>query len=336
MTKVISITGGKGGTGKTLISTNLATKLFLEGKNVLLVDCDVENPNTNILLGIDLKNTEVIEETIDIFLPEFDPNICNQCGICRESCYKHAIIQFPGDYPTVMEHMCSGCRTCQRLCPTNAIKEGKHSIGKSYFIKDVYADKHNNINKNDKNSKWNIFDLLIGELKEGEAISVLIVEYLLNKVEYYNKIRIKQENLKNKTIINEMKSNNSKQSNIYDYIILDTPPGAHCDVEAALSNSDIILAVTEPTPFGAHDLKRILDLIKILGKNAYIIVNRSNLTNYKEKILEISKKYNSPIIGEIPISNQIIEDYARGIPFIIDSRNFIAKNKFMEVYNKII
>ncbi|QEE14605.1 P-loop NTPase [Promethearchaeum syntrophicum] len=289
--KKISVTGGKGGTGKTLIAVNLAVYYAKLGYKVLLIDSDVENPNSNILLGKALTDSDVERTHIDMFVPKFSPDKCIKCGKCRDACYRHAILQFPDQFPSLMEPMCSGCTICKRVCPTDAISSGKRSIGSRFFMKNV----HNNL------------DLLIGELNPGEAISVLIVENLIEQ------------------------TYELQRKNNYDIIITDTAPGAHCDVEKALSLADLTLCVTEPTPFGEHDLKRILRLIQLSGQNAQIILNRSTLTDYKEPILQVASDFNIKILGEIPIDNIVIEDYAKGIPFVLDSREFPAKQAFLSI-----
>ena len=293
--KKISVTGGKGGTGKTLIAVNLAVYYAQLGYKVLLIDSDVENPNSNILMGKVLTDADVKRNQIDMFVPKFSVDKCTKCGKCRDACYRHAILQFPDQFPSLMEPMCSGCTICQRICPTDAVSSRKRSIGSRYFIKIVY----------------NNLDLLIGELNPGEAISVLIVE---NLIEQSYKLQKKYS---------------------YDIIITDTAPGAHCDVEKALSLADLILCVTEPTPFGEHDLKRILRLIQLSGQNTEIILNRSTLTNYKEPILKVASDFNIKILGEIPIDNVVIEDYAKGTPFILDSREFPAKQAFLSILTNI-
>lgn len=291
----LAITGGKGGTGKTLICSNLALLLQQKNAKILLIDCDVDNPNTNILFSKQLTDPDVREQDVSIFQPSFIQNRCTQCKICQEACYRHAILQFPGKYPLLMEHMCSGCRTCQRVCPEDAIENSARIVGKQYFIKDLYPN----------------LDLLVGELKPSEAVSILVVESILK----YATTLIKK--------------------NGYDYVVIDTSPGAHCDVERVLMACDLILCVTEPTPFGAHDLKRILELIQIIGKPAYILLNRSDLTEYREEILEIQRKNNVPIIGEIPIDRLIMENYARGHPFVLDPREFPGKTAMYEIFHHI-
>ena len=295
MVKKITITGGKGGTGKTLIATNLATKFSQEGYRVLLIDCDVENPNSNILLGKPLDDENVEKKGVFIFKPEFDLDLCTKCGKCREGCYRHAILQFPEQFPSLMDQMCSGCEVCYRICPTNAINYGKREIGSQYFIPKI----NNNL------------DLIVGELNPSEAVSVLIVEEILNFAEKLNK------------------------ENDYDIFIIDSAPGAHCDVEHSISVADVVLAITEPTPFGEHDLRRIFELIKLTNKKADIIINRSTLTDYIQPIYDLVEKYECELLGEIPLDNIVIENYAKGIPFIFDTRKFPAKQAFFQIFKRI-
>jgi MinD superfamily P-loop ATPase len=292
----IAVTGGKGGTGKSLIATNLAVRLSEEGKKVLLIDCDVENPNTNILLGISLQETNVEVTPVEIFKPSFNHEKCTKCGQCRDVCYRHAILQFPDQFPSVMDHMCSGCTTCLRVCPTGAIEAAKREIGLQYFIK---LTKYPNIS------------LIVGELKPTEAVSVLIIKEILA---FAAKIIEKEH---------------------YDLVVIDTSPGAHCDVEEALSGVNLILCVTEPTPFGEHDLGRILDLVDIIGHKAYIILNRADMANYQDPIRSLAQTRHAPILGEIPLDNTVIEDYARGIPFSTDPREFPAKSAFNALLERI-
>ncbi len=292
----IAITGGKGGTGKTLIATNLAVQLAQDGFSVLLIDSDVENPNTNILLGHSLLDPHVEQAPVEIFTPKFDEDKCIQCGKCRDVCYRHAILQFKDHYPSLLDHMCSGCETCQRICPTQAISSKGKKIGKRYFL--------SNISKN--------LDLIVGELLPSEAVSVLIVEEILNFAE---ELKLKKK---------------------YDIILVDTAPGAHCDVEKSLEEANLILAVTEPTPFGLHDLKRILELIRLNNHTASVILNRADITDFKETFLNEISEHQLSILGEIPVDSLIIENYARGTPFITDKRSFPGKTAFMQIYQKVL
>lgn len=64
-------------------------------------------------------------------------------------------------------------------------------------------------------------------------------------------------------------------------IIVDAPPGTSCPVIEALDGSDYVLLVTEPTPFGLHDLKLVMSLVKELGMPFGVIINRAG-NGYRE------------------------------------------------------
>ncbi len=120
----IVVASGKGGTGKTTVSVGLA--LSLPGK-VSLLDCDVEAPNTHLLLGSSPgAPAEQIRFTIPV--PQVDADRCTRCGICARFCAYGA--------PAVVrrqvlffDDLCHACGGCARVCPEGAITEVQHEIG---------------------------------------------------------------------------------------------------------------------------------------------------------------------------------------------------------------
>ncbi|MHA1671077.1 MAG: nucleotide-binding protein [Promethearchaeota archaeon] len=276
--KVICVTGGKGGTGKTLVAVNLAIMLKNQGHKVLLIDGDVENPNTFLLLNAKLKNkTEVL-----YFLPKIIEDKCTKCGLCAENCETHALLHVKDSYPIPISTVCSGCKLCYKICPTSAIEPDLKVIGWTYTA-----------------SAFNI-DLFLGELKPAEARSAVIVNRLMEKLE--------------KVIKTEPEK--------YDFIVLDTAPGAHCDVEALISEADFVIPVTEPTRFGKLDLMRIIELIDLLKKEYKAIVNRSSLLGYKEKFLKELEEKSIEILGDIPLDEEIVSSYCQGIPLMEENSKF--------------
>ncbi|MFX0026383.1 MAG: 4Fe-4S binding protein, partial [Candidatus Hermodarchaeota archaeon] len=159
--KIICITGGKGGTGKTLVAVNLATLFKNHGFEVLLVDGDVENPNTYLLMNGRLENSS----EVSFFQPKIDETRCTKCGLCAENCISHALLHIKDAIPIPVLNVCSGCKLCFKICPTEAI------IADSRVIGLIYTSKVNNI------------DLLIGELKPSEARSVVIVKALMERID---------------------------------------------------------------------------------------------------------------------------------------------------------
>lgn len=124
----IAVASGKGGTGKTLISTSLAVSMSRAGHNVQYVDCDVEEPNGHIFL----KPTNVRTEVVTIGVPEVDQDRCNECGRCGELCQYSAILCLPGQILT-FEELCHSCGGCMAICPQGAIVERPRPIGDMEF-----------------------------------------------------------------------------------------------------------------------------------------------------------------------------------------------------------
>lgn len=120
---IISVASGKGGTGKTLVSTSLALSIKDTGK-VQLLDCDVEEPNAHLFL----KPVITHREAVCIPVPRVDNAKCTYCGKCAQVCAYHAIAVVPKHVLTFME-LCHGCGACSYLCPEKAITEEGREIG---------------------------------------------------------------------------------------------------------------------------------------------------------------------------------------------------------------
>lgn len=92
--------------------------------------------------------------------------------------------------------------------------------------------------------------------------------------------------------------------------IVDSPPGASCPVVEAVRGADYVLLVTEPTPFGLHDLKGALQVTRELGLQAGVIINRAGLG--EEDIRGYCREKDVPVLMEIPLDRKIGEGLARG------------------------
>jgi MinD superfamily P-loop ATPase len=113
--------------------------------------------------------------------------------------------------------------------------------------------------------------------------------------------------------------------------IIDAPPGTSCPVIAALKGSDFAIMVTEPTPFGLHDLKLAVGAVRILGVPLGIIINRCDVGD--ERVVTYAREENIPILMEIPDDRKIAEAYSRGI-MMVDVMPEM-KEKFQAVYHRI-
>ena len=120
----IAIASGKGGTGKSTISTNLAYLLSKSEKNIALVDCDVEEPNCHIFLKPSYNDRQKTYITI----PKINSDKCIKCGKCAEVCQFNALA-FVQDKVLLFSDLCHGCESCKINCPANAIEDDKRNIG---------------------------------------------------------------------------------------------------------------------------------------------------------------------------------------------------------------
>lgn len=122
----IAIGSGKGGTGKTLLSTNLFDALQQQGHRVTLVDCDAEEPNDMIFFEGKKQSTIDVTQRV----PVIDESKCTYCGKCHEYCsYKAIFIIPPSRIIKVMEELCHGCGACTVACEYDAITEKDSSLG---------------------------------------------------------------------------------------------------------------------------------------------------------------------------------------------------------------
>ncbi len=95
--------------------------------------------------------------------------------------------------------------------------------------------------------------------------------------------------------------------------LIDAPPGTSCPVIAAMKDTDFVLLVTEPTPFGLHDLKLAVEAVKILKIPMGMVINRADVGD--EHVRAYARAEGLPILLEIPYDRQIAESYSRGEMF---------------------
>ena len=92
--------------------------------------------------------------------------------------------------------------------------------------------------------------------------------------------------------------------------IVDAPPGTSCPVVATLRGADIVLLVTEPTPFGLHDLGLAVEMVRVLGIPFGVVVNRVGIGD--DRVHAFCGKENIPVLLEIPDDRRIAEVYSEG------------------------
>ncbi|MDD2504108.1 MAG: ATP-binding protein [Clostridia bacterium] len=116
----IAVLSGKGGTGKTLVSVNLAAA----AKVSTYIDCDVEEPNGHLFF----KPEGVREEKISVKIPNVNNGLCNGCRKCVEFCKFNALAYIKNKL-IIFDDVCHSCGGCILVCPEKALTEKKKVIG---------------------------------------------------------------------------------------------------------------------------------------------------------------------------------------------------------------
>ncbi len=252
----IGVASGKGGTGKTLLATSLAY-ILAEARPVQYVDCDVEEPNGRIFL----KPRITRSEDVRVDVPVIDGEACALCGECAEFCRFGALAAM-GEKVLLFPELCHSCGGCALVCPNDAIRMGRRSIGK------VEVGRSGKVG------------FVEGRLNVGEPMAAPVIYATLEAAD--------EESL----------------------VIVDAPPGTSCALIAAIRACDYVLLVTEPTPFGLHDLRLTLEVVAALGLRAGVVVNREGLGDLE--VEPLCAEAGVPILARIPFDRRIAEVYATG------------------------
>ena len=149
----IAVLSGKGGTGKTLVSVNLAAV----ADEAVYIDCDVEEPNGHLFF----KPADITSEKISVKIPVVDESLCNGCRICVDFC-KFNALTYINNQLKVFETICHSCGGCTLFCPVKALSEKDKIIG------EVQSGSSENVS------------VITGILNTGEASGIPIIKKLLD------------------------------------------------------------------------------------------------------------------------------------------------------------
>jgi len=273
---IITVASGKGGTGKTTVATALALAAAARARPVYLLDCDVEEPNAHLFVNPAIES----ERAVGILTPVVDAEKCDGCRHCAEVCSFNAIAAY-GRTVLVFNELCHGCGNCSNLCPTGAIREelrptGSVERGWAGGVKaaDGWAGGTGAIH------------FIRGTLNVGEAMAVPVIR------------EVKKE---------------ARDAPRGALVIIDAPPGTSCPTVECLKGADYALLVTEPTPFGLHDLKLAVEVARDqLGRRVGVIINRDGLGDGRTE--DYCRGEGIPVLMKIPHDRRIAVAYSDGIP----------------------
>ena len=214
--------------------------------------------------------------------------------------------------PLIDDNKCTYCKKCMEICRFGAIAvvakkvitfpELCHSCGGCMAVcpENAISETDRELGDIEKGSIGNI-SFIHGYLNVGQVMSPPIIK----------KIRT----LACDDIVN----------------IIDAPPGTSCPVIAAMKGADFVLLVTEPTPFGLHDLILAVEAVKVLKIPHGLVINRAGMGN--DEVKKYAEKEGIPVLMEIPFDKKIAQVYSRGELIVEQIPEY--KDKFLNLFDQI-
>lgn len=214
--------------------------------------------------------------------------------------------------PEIQKKRCDYCGKCAEFCAYNALAvvhsqvlvfpELCHACGGCKLVcpHDAITWKERTIGRVEHGSTPDI-DFYQGVLNVGEAQAIPVIKALKRK-------------------------SGSRQ-----HVILDVPPGTSCPVIESITSSDYCILVTEPTPFGLHDLKLAVDVVRHRQIPFGVIINRDGIGD--GRVLEYCQMEHIPVLLTIPEQEQIAHLYSKGFALVYEDAEW--HDQFKSVFNKI-
>jgi len=210
------------------------------------------------------------------------------------------------EIPEIDKEKCNYCGRCSEFCAYNALAvvpsdvlvfpELCHSCGGCGFVCPQNA------------VKWK--EKCVGKIEHGFTNGIDFYHGLLNVGE-----------IQAIPVIKALKKKIGREKTV----ILDAPPGTSCPVIETVGRSDYCILVTEPTPFGFHDLKLAIDVVRHIGIPFGVIINRDGVGDKKVELFCQHEKI--PLIMKIPQSEKIAHLYSNGVAFVNEMDNWCDKFK---------
>jgi MinD superfamily P-loop ATPase len=297
--KKIAVISGKGGVGKTSLVASLASIAYKDQDiNLIILDCDVDAPNLALILPPKSEEDVLTQDTFTTKKATFLEEKCVNCKQCYDDhfCEFNALNWDENNDIPIIDYL--ACEGCGAC---------KVLCPEDAF--EINAVKSGEIIKYETDAG---FPLIYGKTKLGSTTSGLLVS------------EVKQQ------------ATNLKEFNDTNLILIDGPPGIGCPVIATVSGLDYIIAITEPTPSGLHDLSRAIEMVNQFNIPFGIVINKADLKSASQKQLNrYIEKAGYEILGRINFDLSIPEAMSYAEPVVDYAPESAASQAINKIYTKL-
>ena len=297
--KKIAVISGKGGVGKTSLVASLASLAHKDHDvNLIVLDCDVDAPNLALILPAKSKEDILTQDMYTTKKATFLEEKCTQCKQCYDEhfCEFNALNWDENNNVPIIDYL--ACEGCGAC---------KVLCPESAF--EINPVKSGEIISYETSSE---LPLIYGKTKLGSTTSGLLVS------------EVKEH------------ANHLKKYEDTNLILIDGPPGIGCPVIATVSGLDYVVAITEPTPSGLHDLKRALEMVNQFNIPFGIVINKADLKSASQKQLNsYIKKSNHEVLGKINFDLSIPEAMSYAEPVVDYAPESVASQAINSIYIKL-
>jgi len=258
--------------------TAIAAHLLAPAGILAVADCDVEASNLPIALSATTTSSESFAGGA---VAVIDPDLCHGCGVCIRACRFDAIVRPDRNQVSPVLYVDPWlCEGCGACVP-------KCSYGGSITMHERTAGQV-------FSGTSAVGPISFGQLGPGEDLSGKLV----------TEVRTRAKAMAEETGA--------------DLLLVDGPPGIGCPVIAAITNTDLLVAVTEPTLSGESDLLRLIALARRLGVSVAVVLNKADLSaRGAGRIRQMVADEGLALIGEIPFDPTLasaLDRLAAGAP----------------------
>ncbi len=297
--KKIAVISGKGGVGKTSLVASLASIAHKDHDvNLIVLDCDVDAPNLALILPPKSKEDIITQDMYTTKKATFLEEKCTQCKQCYNEhfCEFNALNWDENNNIPVIDYL--ACEGCGAC---------KVLCPESAF--EINPVKSGEIISYETSSE---LPLIYGKTKLGSTTSGLLVS------------EVKEH------------TQNLEKYNDTNLILIDGPPGIGCPVIATVSGLDYVVAITEPTPSGLHDLKRALEMVNQFNIPFGIVINKADLKSASQKQLNrYIQKSSHEILGRINFDLSIPEAMSYAEPVVDYAPESVSSQAINKIYAKL-